>query len=50
MDPSKIPKVKNVQDIKTHFFISLAHKLFIFPFINPANDEENTIEVVTYPK
>ena len=32
------------------FLISLAHKLFMFPFINPANEEENTIEVVTYPK
>ena len=42
-----MPRVRNVQDIKTHFLISLAHKLLILPLINPANDEENIIEVDT---
>ena len=47
MDPSKIPKVKKVQETKTHFLICDAHIFVILLEQTAASAEEKIMEVQT---
>ena len=47
MDPSKIPKVKKIQETKTHFLICDAHIFVILLEQTAASAEEKIMEVPT---
>ena len=50
MEPSNMPKLKKIQDIKTQIFICLAHSLVMWLTNVAESAEEKIIDVPTYPK
>ena len=50
MDPNKIPRVKKIHEINTHFFMWDAHFFETIFKVVAAKTDEKIIDEPTYPK